>query len=864
MDQVIRLVHQQIGADGVAKARAEYAAVKTQIEATGESFAKGEITAAQLDKATGALSREFEKLGGFLKRLDDDMAAQAAEAAKGTAATQAWAAAATSASAAGSGWGAVMASASAAAAEASAKTAQAAAAARQAEAAFLAESLGLKQATNAGYEFAESAAHAAASEYELAGSVVIVSAKAAQSKPGLSAVDAAMEEIASSSTRAAGSLGKVGTAASSVRVGAGQLGVGITAAGYAFQDFTSTSGDLGAKLNSITNNLPQLIAGLGFGGPLGAGVAALGVGAIVLYRNWDSVSGLWENRRPIEGAIQGVDQLSKAVEKNKTALDALREQGDLNIRQWGEFKRLTEEQAVAEAALADARETEANKKAHTESSGERDKQLGGAVGKALDTAGGFEVVVKEFVDAYLESSGQEDDEKARADNTEVFSKLMNRALKGDKKAIASLKGDSDRDKTGSIGAFSGLVETFDPQTEQTRKNAEKATKDKADAGKKAEKAEDDFWSGVRAQDREEAAELGRHVKELLDDVGQELKATAEAAAKSGKGKAEIAAALTPAARKAAGDLKLDGDDPDDVAAAAADQVADDATDSRARARRQRDADRTGKKDDKTKDVEAAKDQKALAEGLGDDFLGDAEAERMGLALDPDATAKMQADFRLRLNQLAITRLKAAGHSLDEATRLAGGAGTLVDSDVQQRMNQARADNNAPDAPASLAMQAAYQRLMAERSSRRPEPGPKARPVAAPLKLKRRGRPGVGPAAARPKPVVSITPDAIKSRKKVSPKAAAVKPPTSVPPGLGPAFGAAPSRLPGQRPTAPKPDPTAALATTQAAMAETQRAAQQTINGLARLKQQADMLQANARDLNRGASGLNQSRQSMGT
>lgn len=74
------------------------------------------------------------------------------------------------------------------------------------------------------------------------------------------------------------------TATDDVAQGGGTLHQTVQALGYAFQDFTSTSGDLGQKLNSISNNIPQLLGGLG---QYAAAASLVFTGAIVAFRTFE-------------------------------------------------------------------------------------------------------------------------------------------------------------------------------------------------------------------------------------------------------------------------------------------------------------------------------------------------------------------------------------------------------------------------------------------------------------------------------------------------------------------------------------------------------------------------------------------------
>ena len=83
------------------------------------------------------------------------------------------------------------------------------------------------------------------------------------------------------------------------------------ACSYAFQDFTATSGDIGAKLNSLTDNLPTLLIGLG---GLGVALSAADTAAKAVYRNWDSIASLSEDRNPFPKLAGDIDGMKRELD----------------------------------------------------------------------------------------------------------------------------------------------------------------------------------------------------------------------------------------------------------------------------------------------------------------------------------------------------------------------------------------------------------------------------------------------------------------------------------------------------------------------------------------------------------------------
>lgn len=375
----------------------------------------------------------------------------------------------------------------------------------------------------------------------------------------LDPVTHAMEELAQRSDRAAVSVGKVDTAAKATDRGMSLLNQRMTAGSYMFQDFTSTSGDLGAKFNSISNNIPQLMAGMG---GLGIAVGIAGTAAIVLYRSWDSISSLWETRNPIpkvSGSAEVLDESLKGVNKQ---LDAMKEKGSLNNAELVRFNDLTKEQIKLEGELKAAKEYEALAKSHDEHSNEGDKTRGQAVGKAIDFMGGTESLVKQLVDDYVKKYGL--DEEGRAGAEKFFKERLLEASKGDAKAIRDISGH----KTGAGDMFASALARNDPNEEVRKKKAQ----DDADA-------KDDAWqAGIdklaeKGKERREKAkaaaakgESGKRGDEAVSDTVQGLREKQETDEKK---KADAKAKQEKSARDKAHENLVANSDVDEQAADAA-------------------------------------------------------------------------------------------------------------------------------------------------------------------------------------------------------------------------------------------------------------------------------------------------------
>ena len=163
----------------------------------------------------------------------------------------------------------------------------------------------------------------------------------------------AMEHFAVDASAAASASGRLATAAGGVRRGMGSTRQSITAASYAFQDFTATSGDLGAKLNSISNNLPTLLIGLG---GLGTILSVTATAGIALYRNWNDIAGFWETREPFTKGAQDIAGMKRELDNAKEATEKLEKAGTGNAEQIAKYNKLIETTARLEKDIADQQE----------------------------------------------------------------------------------------------------------------------------------------------------------------------------------------------------------------------------------------------------------------------------------------------------------------------------------------------------------------------------------------------------------------------------------------------------------------------------------------------------------------------------
>ena len=372
-------------------------------------------------------------------------------------------------------------------------------------------------------EFLDSTRAVESSQRALAKALAATEAETEQSARSTDAYNAALKTTTTTTATATGGFRNLNSA--------------MIQGSYAVQDFASTSGDLGQKLNSVSNNLTQVLTGLG---PVGIGLSVISVGALVAYKNWDSLSGLWEDRRPIEGQAESLKGLTEALKQNEKATADLTAKGSLDLAQRLELNKLTEESVRLESELAAIRETEANKKRLDEFSDARSKERGGAVGKAVAEAGGFEDVVKSLVGFEQQFRSTQGDDKEAATLTKQFSELMNRALKGDEKAIRQLTGTTAKG-IGGQNYLGKLITAFDPETGRQQKRNQAADQEEFEQGRKADKETQGvadaiqkaniqrFRAGMEAAEREKQKDTENEFAAMQKGVAEEMKGDKAAA-----------------------------------------------------------------------------------------------------------------------------------------------------------------------------------------------------------------------------------------------------------------------------------------------------------------------------------------------
>ena len=133
----------------------------------------------------------------------------------------------------------------------------------------------------------------------------------------------------------------------------GSLEQSINAGGHAFLDFTSTTGALGQKLNSVSNNLPLLLVGLR---GLGTVISVAATSGNALYRNWDSLASFWDDRDPFHKAAEDVESVKRELDGAKDSLEKMGRAGPGYAAQLAEYNELREDTARREKEIADQQE----------------------------------------------------------------------------------------------------------------------------------------------------------------------------------------------------------------------------------------------------------------------------------------------------------------------------------------------------------------------------------------------------------------------------------------------------------------------------------------------------------------------------
>jgi hypothetical protein len=365
-------------------------------------------------------------------------------------------------------------------------------------------------------------------ERDLASTIQVVereqarmNAELLRSQGALDVVDLAMEDLERSSNAAAAAMKKVGTEAARAKTSTGGAAQAAIEFSRGVEDF-ATGGFLG-----VLNNIPRFFEGAGKAIGLSAGALAgwttgislAATAAYVLYRNWDSIAGLFESRNPIPAAADALERYKDELKAVNKELDDMKERTSLNSDELARFKKLTEEQADLEAKLAQERETQSNRKAHGGHASQFEQDAAKGFGKALDEAGGFEKVVERFTFEMARRTKAREDELPAIKR--AIEEMFNKALAGDVKMINTVADIAKMDTTGVTGIFHKDIERYSP-------TAKLAAADK----KKQDKLRDELNKQGHENELAMRAQQGKELTEELNRQGAQnekeaLKANAQ-------------------------------------------------------------------------------------------------------------------------------------------------------------------------------------------------------------------------------------------------------------------------------------------------------------------------------------------------
>jgi uncharacterized protein (UPF0335 family) len=283
----------------------------------------------------------------------------------------------------------------------------------------------------------------------------------------------AQDEAASSADRVAKAHGRAASEAGRAARGTADIGRAALEGSRALED-------LQYGIGGVVNNIPSLTMALGGGAGLTAAISLVAVGIAQLVKHWPEFMGLFTDRTAVPEAVGDLDRYQGALNKVNDSLQELRKQTSLSFDELERFKKLTAEQADLEAKVAQARLTEANRKAHGENASQADRERASGFGKALDEAGGFEKIVERFVQADMIRT--KSDESERAGFRRAWEEVFNNALKGQEKAIGIITSAAQLDKTGMTGIFDKDIERYSPERkyEADRKKRARQVQDEAD------------------------------------------------------------------------------------------------------------------------------------------------------------------------------------------------------------------------------------------------------------------------------------------------------------------------------------------------------------------------------------------------
>jgi hypothetical protein len=135
--------------------------------------------------------------------------------------------------------------------------------------------------------------------------------------------------------------------------GGGHLQERVRSLAYAFQDFASAGGDVGQKLNAITNNIPGILAGFG---SLATGIGVVVTAGVALYNNWDQVVRLFEEKKPFPEAERDLHRMNEELSAAQKEMKELEKNTSLTVDELIRYNELRTTQARVEKEIADQKE----------------------------------------------------------------------------------------------------------------------------------------------------------------------------------------------------------------------------------------------------------------------------------------------------------------------------------------------------------------------------------------------------------------------------------------------------------------------------------------------------------------------------
>jgi hypothetical protein len=170
------------------------------------------------------------------------------------------------------------------------------------------------------------------------------------------------------------------------------------AAGYMFQDFASASGGLAQKLNSVTNNIPQLLGNIGM---LGPAITTAAVIVVEFVKHWDDLSKYFTGEKLKLGDFTlDLGTMGKELKAAQEAMEKMAESTDKSASALKEYLTARQKIAEAEERIAKA---------------EKDQQSFTRLGKAHD-----DEKVKERVKELKEHVGEDEAKAMERDLTQAM------------------------------------------------------------------------------------------------------------------------------------------------------------------------------------------------------------------------------------------------------------------------------------------------------------------------------------------------------------------------------------------------------------------------------------------------------------